>query len=80
MNQGDSSIEGMACGLPVLYYKNSGELKKLLKIGLKLNNFDDLSKLKLLIENYDNYRNNIDYHFLSNIRFGNDYFNLIENL
>ena len=46
----------MACGLPVLYYKNSGGIKETVKnSGLEFNDFDDLFvKLKLLIENYDN--------------------------
>lgn len=81
-------IEGISCGLPILYYSKSGGGKCLCelptkKIGEEFSSFDDLvEKLNIIIENYDTYRRNI----LDNLKLYNSdccyskFFQIIQSL
>ena len=58
-------LEGLACGLPVLYLDHLGGVKDICemgtnKIGESFNNFDELlEKLNMIIKNYNFYRQNV---------------------
>ncbi len=73
-------VEGLSCGLPILFRKNGGGAFEVCnKCGLEFNNINDfLVKLKLLIDKYDTFRNNIDYNFLGSDRCNNEYIKIIE--
>ena len=75
-------VEGMLCGLPVLYYKNGGSVKETVNdCGLEFNDIEDLlKKIKIIANNYDNYKNKIDYNFLYSTRLGDKYYELINNI
>tara|TARA_B100001093_G_scaffold39362_1_gene33565 strand:+ start:219 stop:1169 length:951 start_codon:yes stop_codon:yes gene_type:complete len=75
-------VEGLSCGLPILFRKNGGGAFEVCnKCGLEFNNMDDfLIKLKLLVDKYDIFRNNIDYFFLSSKRCSEEYYKLIEKI
>jgi hypothetical protein len=79
---GIHQLEGMAVGLPVLYRNNSGGIQEsVLSAGEEFYDIDDmLIKLKKIIDNYDDYCNNINYDFISAKRFGKEYYNLICNI
>jgi len=79
---GIHQLEGMACGLPVLYRSNGGGIKESVnKAGEEFNNIEDmLEKLKKISDNYENYTKNIDYKFLSSERFGQEYLDIIIKL
>ena len=79
---GIHQLEGMACGLPILYRSNSGGIKETVKnAGKEFNDIKDLKdKLNNIINNYDDYKNNIDYNFLSSKRFTTEYLKLINDI
>lgn len=58
-------LEGISCGLPILFINHEGGGKDLCelsidKIGEKFNDMNDLEdKINMIINNYDDYRNNI---------------------
>ena len=58
-------LEGLSCGLPILYSNIEGGAKELstmskYKVGEIYNNFNELiNKINIIIDNYDFYRNNI---------------------
>jgi glycosyltransferase involved in cell wall biosynthesis len=66
-------LEGLSCGLPMLYSNNTGGVKNICeitsdKVGEKFVDFDDLiNKLEIIKNNYDIYYDNI----LRNINFYN---------
>jgi hypothetical protein len=72
---GIHQLEGMASGLPILYRENGGGIKESVrKAGEEFKDIEDLfEKLKKIIENYEQYCNNIDYDFISHNRFGKAY-------
>ena len=55
---GIHQLEGMACGLPVLYIKNSGGIEETCnKCGIKFNNINDLIiKINNIMEKYSDFR------------------------
>lgn len=79
---GIHQLEGMSCGLPVLYRRNGGGIKESVKnAGEEFNDIKDmLEKLNKIINNYETYTKNIDYEFLSSKRFGREYFEVIKIL
>jgi len=79
---GIHQLEGMASGMPVLYVKNGGGIKEtIFGCGEEYVDIEDLFvKLKKIINNYDKYRNKINYPFLYSERFGKEYYELINSL
>ena len=75
-------VEGMACGLPVLYYKNGGSVKEVVnKCGLEFNNIDNLlEQMNEIMMNYNYYKKNIDQTTIYSDRLGKDYYELINNI
>ena len=75
-------LEGLSCGLPILYFKGGGAIKEACDgVGEEFQNIDDfLIKLKLLVDNYEIYRNKIDYNFLSSNRCSKEYIEIIEKI
>ena len=78
---GIHQLEGMACGLPVLFFKNSGGIKETIgDCGLEFNNIEELiEKIKIIRDNYEQFISKINYDFLYSERFGQEYFNLLNN-
>ena len=74
-------LEAMACGLPVLYRENSGGIKETVKnAGLEFTDINDFFyKLSSIVDEYDNFKNEIDYDFLGIERCGEQYYNLINS-
>ena len=72
-------IEGSSCGMPILYHQYSGGIKEAcLNHGNMFNDFNDfLIKLNMIIDNYHEYRNKIDYQFLSSQRCYNSFLSII---
>lgn len=79
---GIHQLEGMACGLPVLYIQNSGGIEETCKnCGIKFNNIKDLfNKINDIIENYSKLQQNIDYQFISYERCFMQYLELINQI
>ena len=75
-------IEGMSCGLPLLYYKNGGAIKEAaVNCSEEFKDFDELLiKITKIKDNYFDYKNNINYNFLSSDRCCEDYYNELCNL
>ena len=73
-------LEGISCGLPILYYKGGGAIKEACGgVGEEFQNIDDFfNKLNLIIQNYNTYRSKINYIFLSSNRCNNEYIKIIE--
>lgn len=60
-------IEGLSCGLPLLYFENIGGGVEIGKAngGESFKDFDELiTKLELIIDNYDDYKKKINYKLL----------------
>lgn len=79
---GNHNIEGMACGLPILYRSNGGSIKEQShNCGEEYLNVDDLlEKIKLIQNNYQYYISNIDYKYLSASRCCHDYITYFKNI
>ena len=75
-------LEGMSCGLPVLYCEGGGGVKEICQnVGEEFQDIPSfLNKLNLIIENYEEYRGKIDYNFISSKRCCEDYLNLVNNM
>ena len=70
-------LEGMSCGLPVLYYKNGGGVKEIC-IGEEFNDIDDFFvKLELIKNNYNEYCKKINYTYLNADRSSKEYYDLL---
>lgn len=78
---GIHQLEGMSCGLPILYRENSGGVKEtIFGAGEEYNDLDDmLEKLEKIVNNYDYYRSRINYEFMSSQRFGQEYLSYFNN-
>lgn len=75
-------LEGLRCGLPVLYCTKGGGTKEVCSMfGEEFNNIDSfLKKLDKMKENYYQYYNKIDYVYLGNQRCCEEYISIIKNL
>ena len=78
---GNHHIEGIACGLPILYCKNGGGIKESCNgVGEEFKSMDELfQKLEKIVNNYDTYVKNIDYKFLSSHRCCEQYLTYLNN-
>ena len=63
-------IEAARCGLPVLYHSDGGGIPEVcMNHGVEFSNTDDFEKsLEMIIDQYGNIRDKIDYNFLSSER------------
>jgi glycosyltransferase involved in cell wall biosynthesis len=79
---GNHHIEGISCGLPILYCKGGGGIKESCGgVGEEFEDINDLFiKLEKIVNNYDSYVKNIDYNFLSSDRCCKQYINLIQDI
>lgn len=75
-------IEGISCGLPILYCSGGGAIKEMCgNVGEEYHDIDDFFvKLQKIIDNYEKYVENINYDFLSSERCSRQYLNEINNL
>jgi len=72
-------LEGLSCGLPILFYKNGGGVKEICEpCGEEFIDIDDFFvKLELIKNNYDKYVNNINYNYLNSNRCSKEYYDII---
>lgn len=77
---GNHHIEAAQCGLPILYLESGGttEYCKDFGVGFKKNNFE--SKLKLIIENYDQIAKKMQNYPHNAIKMSTEYMTLFENM
>lgn len=75
-------VEGVACGMPVLYHKEGGGINELCKKhGEGFSSFEEfLEKLNLIVKNYDLYRDKIDYELISIDRVCEEYAKIVESI
>lgn len=75
-------IEGLSCGLPILYCEGGGAIKELCdKVGEEFNSIETLlNKLDKIKNNYEKYVNNIDYEYLSSERCSDQFMEIINSL
>ena len=75
-------IEGLSCGLPILYCTNSGGIQEVCKIvGEEFHDINSmLEKMELIKNNYGKYIHSIKYKYLSSDRCCKEYLNLINEL
>ena len=75
-------VEGLSCGLPVLYCRNGGGTHEVCKVaGEEYHDIETMiKKMTLIKENYDKYISNINYKYLSSKRCCEDYVKVIQNL
>jgi len=75
-------LEGMSCGLPVLYHSGGGGASEICNIsGEEYNDISTfLKKLELVKMNYDSYVKKIKYDFLNSKRCSLQYYELINSL
>ena len=79
---GMHQLEGMSCGMPILYREGSGGIKETCgTAGLEFSEFDDfLEKLQNVKRDYDIFKNNINYGWLSSKRCCKHFYKIIKNL
>ena len=75
-------VEGLSCGLPVLYCKNGGGAHEVCKkSGEEYNDLNSMiNKMELIKKNYDNYVNLINYDYLGHKRCCEEYLKLISKI
>lgn len=75
-------LEGLSCGLPVLYCINGGGTQEVCsKYGEEFSDIKSfLEKLNFIRNHYEKYYKKIDYNYLSRKRCSAEYFSVIENL
>lgn len=73
-------LEGISCGLPVLFCKNGGGTKEVCKkYGEEFEDIESFKKnLNKMINNYDEYYKKIDYKYLGNKRCCEEYLDIIK--
>lgn len=79
---GMHQLEGMSCGMPILYRQGSGGIKETCgNAGLEFSDFNDfLEKLQNVKKDYDIFKNNINYGWLSSNRCCKNFYKIIKNL
>ena len=72
---GNHHVEAARCGLPILYHKDGGGVVEMCsKWGLGFSNFTEfVEQLELMVENFNDYREKIDYDHLSSKRCCKEY-------
>lgn len=75
-------LEGLSCGLPILYRSGGGAIKEVCKnVGEEFTDIKTLlEKLELIKNNYNQYRENIQYGYLGSNRCSMEYYELINSL
>ena len=75
-------LEGISCGLPVLFCSNGGGTQEVCnKYGEEFENIKTFQvKLELIKNNYNNYYNKIDYKYLGKNRCCDEYLKIIKNI
>ena len=75
-------VEGLSCGLPVLYCTNGGGAHEVCKVaGEEYNDINTLlDKMNMIKNNYEKYTSKINYNYLSSKRCCIDYFHIIKNI
>lgn len=75
-------LEGLSCGLPVLYCKNGGGAKEICCMaGEEYYNIETLLiKIEVIKNNYEDYVNRINYEYLRSDRCCEEYYEIIKNL
>lgn len=79
---GMHQLEGMSCGMPILYREGSGGIKETCgTAGLEFSDFDDfLEKLQQIKKEYGLFKNNINYGWLSSQRCCKQFYKIIKNV
>lgn len=79
---GMHQLEGMSCGMPILYREGSGGIKETCgNAGLEFSDFNDfLEKLQLIKNEYSLFKNNINYELLSSNRCCKHFYKIIKSL
>jgi hypothetical protein len=75
-------LEGISCGLPVLFCKNGGGTKEVCKkYGEEFEDIESFKKkLTKIIDNYNDYYKKIDYKYMGKERCCKEYLELIQHL
>ena len=75
-------LEGLSCGLPILYCKNGGGAQEICCMaGEEYNNIESLlAKISLIKNNYKSYTDKINYKFLDSQRCCEEYYRVIINI
>ena len=75
-------LEGLRCGLPVLFCENGGGTQEVCsKFGEEFNNIETFKeKLEKIRKNYENYYNKIDFTYIGKDRCCKEYVKIINNL
>lgn len=75
---GNHHVEAASCGLPILYHNDGGGVVEMCQnYGEGFNNFDEFKiKLMKIVDNYNYYKNKIDYELLSSNKCCKKYLNL----
>lgn len=78
---GMHQLEGMSCGLPLLYCDGGGGIKETCNNGEEYHNIETLLiKIDLIKNNYNDYVNKIYYEYLSSERCCEEYMNTLINI
>jgi glycosyltransferase involved in cell wall biosynthesis len=77
---GNHVAEGLSCGLPVIYYKDSGGIKELVQnCGVETNNRNILRSINKIKNNYSSFIVKIKKKYNSNANTNHQYLKIIEN-
>jgi hypothetical protein len=77
---GNHVAEGLSCGLPVIYYKDSGGIKELVQnCGVETNNRNILRSINKIKNNYSSFILKIKKKYNSNANTNHQYLKIIEN-
>jgi hypothetical protein len=79
---GNHNIEGVCCGLPILYRENGGSIKEQsIGIGEEYSDINNLlEKIELINTNYEDYVTNIDFDKFNSDRCSQDYLNFFQDI
>ena len=75
-------IEGMSCGLPIVYCKGGGAIKEVIDgCGEEYTDIKSLLvSIEKIVKNYDKYKNKINYKLIGSERCCEEYYKIISNL